>query len=112
LPKVFALGSYWIDRSYSISRSGLFRVWRADGGKLLQNVGVGFQTRRRTLIFRQKGEAVIDDVVREDATVGVLCRLGRIETQHVGKGALRVDGCDRFFACVVAGMPKQVHEHL
>src|SRR6516164_1615818 len=63
---------YWLDRSCSISRSGFFRMRRADVGELLQNVSVGFQTGGRTLIFRQEGEAVVDHVVREGAAVGVL----------------------------------------
>ncbi len=62
------------------SCSGTFRMRRAEVGKLLQNVGVGFEARGRALIFRQEGEAVIDHVVCEDTAVGIRRRLGRIET--------------------------------
>src|SRR5208283_1775795 len=92
--------------------SALFRMRRTDVRKLLQNVGVGLETCGWTLIFRQEGKAVIDHVVSEHAAVGILRGLGRIETYHVGKCALRVDRSNRFLACVVAGMPHQMHELL
>ena len=91
---------------------GTFRVGRANVWELLQGVGVGLQARGRTLVFRQEGEAVIDHVFREGPTIGILCGLRRIETQHVGKCPFIVDRGDRFLARVIAGMPHEVHELL
>ena len=63
-------------------------MWRADVRKLLENVGVRFQTAGRAFALGEEGEAVIDHVVSEDAAVGILRRLRRIETQHVGQCSL------------------------
>ena len=35
-----------------------------------------------------------------------------IETEHVWKQAMIVDGGDRFFACVIAGVSHQVNKEL
>jgi hypothetical protein len=60
---------------------------RADVRKLLENVGVRFQTAGRAFALGEEREAVIDHVVSEDAAVGIRRRLRRIETQHVGQCA-------------------------
>jgi len=83
---------------------------RADVRELLQDVGVGLQACRWTLIFRQEGDAVVDHVISEDPTVGILCRLRWIEAKHVGKCALVVNRRNRFLTRVVARMPHQMHE--
>ena len=70
-----------------------------------EDVGVGLEARGRTLVFGEESEAVIDYVVGEDPAVRIFRGLRRIETEHVGKRALRVDRGDRFLARVVAGMP-------
>src|ERR1700730_7262076 len=54
----------------------------AEVRKLLENVGVRFQTAGRAFALGQEREAVINHVVSEDAAVGILRRLRRIETQH------------------------------
>ena len=56
----------------------------AEVRKLLESVGVRFQTAGRAFALGQEREAVIDHVVGEDPAVGVLRRLRRIETQHIG----------------------------
>src|SRR5664280_3495235 len=89
-----------------------FHVGRANVGELLQDVVVRFEACGRTLIFRQEGETVIDHVFHEGPTIGILCGLRRIETQHVGKCPFRVDRGNRFLARVIAGMPQQMHEQL
>ncbi len=53
---------------------------------------------------------MIDDIVGENAAVGVLRGFGRIEGQHVGQDAILVDRGDCLFARVVARMPHQVAE--
>src|SRR5262249_31774905 len=49
----------------------LLRMRGADVWKLLQYVGVRLETGRRTLIFRQEREAIVDDVISETAAVWV-----------------------------------------
>ena len=83
---------------------------RADVRKLLENVGVRFQTAGRAFALGEEGEAVIDHVVSEDAAVGILRRLRRIETQHVGQCSLPVDLGNRFFARVISRVTHQMHE--
>src|SRR5258708_33054080 len=51
----------------------------ADVRKLLENVGVRFQTGGRAFALGEEREAVIDHVVSEDAAVGIVRRLLRIE---------------------------------
>ena len=70
----------------------------AEVGKLLENVGVRFQTAGRAFALGQEREAVIDHVVSEDTPVGIFRRFRRVETQHVGQCALLVDLRNRFFA--------------
>ena len=65
---------------------------------------------RRDVALGEEGEAVIDDVIGEDAAVGVLGGLRRVEAQHVGQNAVGVDRGDGFLASVVARMPHQVDE--
>jgi len=40
-------------------------------GNSFQNVGVRLETGRRTLIFRQEREAIVDDVINKTAAVWV-----------------------------------------
>ena len=70
----------------------------AEVGKLLENVGVRFQTAGRAFALGQEREAVVDHVVSKDPAIGILRRFRRIETQHVGQCALLVDLRNRFFA--------------
>ena len=78
--------------------------------ELPEYVGVRLETGRRDVALRKKREPGIDDVVSENAAVGVLCGLRRIEGQHVGQNALGVDRRYRFLAGVAAGMPHQMDE--
>jgi hypothetical protein len=87
-------------------------MWGAEVRKLLENVGVRLQTAGRAFALGQKCEAVIDDVVSEDAPVGILRRLRRIETQHVGQCSLLVDLGNRFFARVISRVAHQMDELL
>src|SRR5208283_2958112 len=73
----------------------------AEVRKLLENVGVRFQTAGRAFALGQEREAVINHVVSEDAAVGILRRLRWIETQHVGQCSL-LDLGNRFFARVIS----------
>src|SRR6202047_5099219 len=83
---------------------------RAQVRKLLENVGVRFQTAGRAFALGQERKAVVDHVVSEDAAVGTLRRLRRIETQHVGQCSLLVDLGNRFFARVISRVTHQMHE--
>ena len=83
---------------------------RADVRELLQDVGVGLQAGRWTLIFRQEGDAIVDHIISEDPAVGIPCGLRRIKAKHVGKCALLVDRGNRFLRRIAAGMPHQMHE--
>src|SRR5260370_30418238 len=83
---------------------------RADIRELLEYVGVRLQAVGRDFTLGEEGEAVIDDVVGENAPVGKLRGLRRIETEHVGQDAVLIDRGDRFLAGVVAGVPDQVDE--
>src|SRR5271154_498530 len=66
----------------------LLRMRRAQVREFPEYIGVRLETGRRDVSLRKKGEAGIDDVVSEDAAVGVLRGLRRIEGQHVGQNAL------------------------
>src|ERR1019366_1773773 len=88
----------------------LLLMWGAKVRKLLENVGVRFQTAGRAFALGQEREAVIDHVVSENAAVGILRRLRWIENQHVGQCSLLVDLGNRFFARVISRMAHQMHE--
>jgi hypothetical protein len=83
---------------------------RTQVGELPQDVRVGLEARRRTLVFRQEGEAVIDHVVSEHPAVGIFRRLRRIEAQNIGKRALLVDCGNRFLTRLINGVPHEMHE--
>ena len=83
---------------------------RANVWELLENVGMRLELGGGNISLREEGEAVIDDVVRKHATVGILCGLRRIEAQHVGQKAIGLDRGDCFLAGVIARMPHQVDE--
>src|SRR4051794_19153925 len=83
---------------------------RADIRELIQSIAVGSESGGRTLVLRQEREAIINDVVRENAPIGILRGLRRIETQNVRQSALVVDRGNRFLAGVIARMPQQMHE--
>src|SRR5215469_1611470 len=97
---------------YNASGSGTFRMWRADVREFLQDVGVGLETCWRTLIFRQEGESVIDHVFRKGSAIGIMCRLRRIEGQHVGKRSFLIDRGNGLLARVIASVPHQVDKLL
>ena len=82
----------------------------AEVRKVLENVGVRFQAAGRAFALGQEREAVIDHVVSEDAAIGILRRLRRIEIQHVGQCSLLVDLGNRFFARVISCVAHQMHE--
>src|SRR5262245_16616500 len=82
----------------------------AEVRKLLENVGVRFQTAGRAFAFGQEREAVLEHVVSEHAAVGILRGLRRIETQHVGQCSLLVDLGNRFFARVISRVTHQMYE--
>src|SRR5207245_6263018 len=71
------------ERIFGASRNPLLllRMRCPDVWKLLQNVGVRLETGRRTLIFRQEREAIVDDVISETAAVWVHGSRRRIDTQ-------------------------------
>src|SRR5215471_9988176 len=94
--------------SYLSPADCLFLMRNAEVRKLLENVGVRLQTAGRAFALGQEREAVIDHVVSEDATVGILCRLRRIETQHVGQCSLLVNLSNRFFARVISRVTHQI----
>jgi hypothetical protein len=60
----------------------------AEVRKVLENVGVRIQAAGRAFALGQEREAVIDHVVGEDAAIGILRKLRRIEIQYVGQCSL------------------------
>jgi hypothetical protein len=55
---------------------------RANVRELVEKIGVRLQAGRRTLIFCQERDAIIDHVVGEAPAVGVSRRFRRVETQQ------------------------------
>src|SRR5580658_5760165 len=82
----------------------------AEVRKYLEHVGVRLEAARRARLLGEAGEAIVDDVVGENSSIGILRGLRRIEAQHVGQNALGVDRGDCFFARVAARMTEQMDE--
>src|SRR5262249_56503732 len=65
---------------YPCRYTSLFRMRHPQVWKLLEDVGVRLEARGRTLIFSQKSQAVIDQIVSEDPAVRILCQFRWIKT--------------------------------
>lgn len=79
----------------------LHRMRRTEVGKLRKEVGVRPETVGGNLSLGQESQAVINDIVGENAPVGVPGGLCGIVGQHVGQNAVGVDRGDRFFPSVM-----------
>lgn len=73
------------------------RVGRAQVGETLEEVGVRPEPVWRDFALGEHGQPVRDNVVREQAAVGVPAGLGGVEAQHVGQDLLGIDHSSGLF---------------